>query len=101
MEHDLPYLVEKTAAGADFIMTQLFYDVDAYQKYERTLREHESGLFKTIPIIPGLMPVQSYQILRRTTKLSHASLPPEILKRLEAVKGNDEALTYSLRLSQA
>ncbi|KAM3417398.1 hypothetical protein BST61_g5647 [Cercospora zeina] len=92
IEHDLPYLVEKTAAGADFIMTQLFYDVDAYQKYEKRLREHESGLFKKIPIIPGLMPVQSYQILRRTTKLSHAALPQEILKRLEAVKGDDEAV---------
>lgn len=92
IEHDLPYLVEKTKAGADFIMTQLFYDVDAYQKYEKRLREHESGIFKTIPIIPGLMPVQSYQIFRRTTKLSHASLPPEILRRFEAVKGDDEAV---------
>lgn len=92
MEHDLPYLVEKTAAGADFIMTQLFYDVKAYQKYEQRLREHASGIFKTIPIIPGLMPVQSYQILRRTTKLSHASLPHEVLKRLESVKGDDEAV---------
>ncbi|KAK5747077.1 methylenetetrahydrofolate reductase 1 [Elasticomyces elasticus] len=90
--HDLPYLVEKAAAGADFIMTQLFYDVEAYKEYERRLREHESGLFKTIPIIPGLMPVQSYQILRRTTKLSHAALPPDVLKRLEAVKGDDEAV---------
>lgn len=92
IEHDLPYLVEKTKAGADFIMTQLFYDVNAYQKYEKCLREHESGIFKTIPIIPGLMPVQSYQIFRRTTKLSHASLPPEILRRFEAVKGDDEAV---------
>ena len=92
VEHDLPYLVEKTAAGADFIVTQLFYDVHAYRKYERRLREHESGCFKTIPIIPGLMPIQSYQILRRTTKLSHASIPSELLKRLEAVKGDDEAV---------
>lgn len=92
IEHDLPYLVEKTKAGADFIMTQLFYDVNAYQMYEKRLREHESGIFKTIPIIPGLMPVQSYQIFRRTTKLSHASLPPEILRRFEAVKGDDEAV---------
>ena len=92
VEHDLPYLVEKTKAGVDFIMTQLFFDVEEYLKYEKTLREHESGVFKTVPIIPGLMPVQSYQILRRTTKLSHASLPTDMLKRLEAVKGDDEAV---------
>lgn len=92
VEHDLPYLVEKTKAGADFIMTQLFYDVHAYQKYEKRLREHESGVFKTIPVIPGLMPIQSYQILRRTTKLSHASLPADLIQRLEPVKGDDEAV---------
>lgn len=92
VEHDLPYLVEKTSAGADFIVTQLFYDVCAYDKYVKRLRDHESGLFRTIPIIPGLMPIQSYQILRRTTKLSHASLPEDVLQRVEAVKGDDEAV---------
>ena len=87
---DLPYLVEKTKAGADFIMTQLFFDVEAYNKFEKLLRTHPSGVFKTIPIIPGLMPIQSYQILRRTTKLSHAKLPPDIFARLNSVKGDDE-----------
>lgn len=88
--HDLPYLVEKTKAGADFLMTQLFFDVEAYDKFEKMLREHESGVFKTIPIIPGLMPIQSYKILLRTTKLSHARLPPPLLARLDAVKNDDE-----------
>ncbi|KAF2685051.1 methylenetetrahydrofolate reductase-like protein [Lentithecium fluviatile CBS 122367] len=87
---DLPYLVEKTAAGADFIMTQLFFDVEAYDGFEKMLREHESGVFKSIPIIPGMLPVQSYQILRRVTKLSHARLPEDMLARLDAVKGDDE-----------
>ena len=90
LEHDLPYLVDKTRAGADFIMTQLFFDVEAYDKFEKRLREHESGAFKTIPIIPGMMPIQSYQMIKRTTKLSHARLPPEIMSRLDEVKGNDE-----------
>lgn len=88
--YDLPYLVEKTRAGADFLMTQLFYDVEKYDKFERMLREHESGAFKTIPIIPGLMPIQSYSILRRTTKLSHANLPADLLARLDAVKADDD-----------
>ena len=90
--HDLPYLIEKTKAGADFIMTQLFYDLDAYTKYEKMLREHESRVFAKIPIIPGLMPIQSYEILKRTTKLSHAKLPAELLDLLEGVKGDDEAV---------
>jgi len=93
-EHDLPYLIEKTKAGADFIMTQLFFDMMAYRHFESLLRNDPSGVFKTIPILPGLMPIQSYQILRRTTKLSHATLPPEILARLDAVKGDDEAVKH-------
>lgn len=87
---DLPYLVEKTAAGADFIMTQLFFDVEAFDEFEQMLRNHESGVFKTIPIIPGLLPIQSYNILRRVAKLSHAKIPPDILSQLDQVKTDDE-----------
>ncbi|RYO86394.1 hypothetical protein DL766_006970 [Monosporascus sp. MC13-8B] len=90
LEHDLPYLVEKTLAGADFIMTQLFFDTEAYDRFERILREHPSGAFKTLPIIPGLMPIQSYQMIKRTTKLSHAKIPDPISARLDAVKKDDE-----------
>ena len=89
---DLPYLVEKVAAGADFIMTQLTYDLEAYAQYESTLRSHSCGLFETIPIIPGLMPIQSYQIIKRITKLSHAKIPAPILSRIESVKSDDEAV---------
>ena len=89
---DIPYLVEKTRAGADFIMTQLFYDVSAFERYEKTLRNHESGAFKTIPIIPGLMPIQNYGTLTRVAKLSHAKIPPSVLQRLDALKADDEAV---------
>ncbi|KAF3065107.1 Methylenetetrahydrofolate reductase 2 [Daldinia childiae] len=90
LEHDLPYLVDKTLAGADFLMTQLFFDTEAYDNFEQTLRNHPSGAFKTIPIIPGLMPIQSYQMIKRTTKLSHAQIPDTIMSRLDAVKMDDE-----------
>ena len=73
-------------------MTQLTYDLHAYAKYEATLRSHPSGLFKTIPIIPGLMPIQSYQILKRITKLAHAKIPPEISARIEAVLAKQEGV---------
>lgn len=92
LEYDLPYLVEKVQAGADFIMTQLFFDTDAYDKFERTLRDHPSGAFKSMPIIPGLMPIQSYAMIKRTTKLSHAKMPSEVMSRLDAVRGDDEAV---------
>lgn len=89
---DLPYLVEKVKAGADFIMTQLFYDPDKYLWFEKLLREEPSGALAELPIIPGLMPIQSYSMLKRITKLSGASLPASILQRLDDVKGDDEAV---------
>ncbi|KAK6212393.1 methylenetetrahydrofolate reductase 1 [Pestalotiopsis sp. IQ-011] len=90
LEHDLPYLVEKVQAGADFVMTQLFFDTGAYENFERTLREHPSGAFDKVPILPGLMPIQSYQMIKRTTKLSHAKIPDHLMARLDAVKKDDE-----------
>jgi methylenetetrahydrofolate reductase (NADPH) len=92
VEQDLPYLVEKVKAGADFVMTQLTYDIEAYSRYENRLRSHPSGIFASIPIIPGLMPIQSYQIVKRITSLSHARIPPEIFSRIEVVKSDDEAV---------
>ncbi|KAL9060944.1 MAG: hypothetical protein Q9162_000388 [Coniocarpon cinnabarinum] len=87
---DLPYLRDKVAAGADFIMTQLFYDTSAFLSWQSLLRSDSSGLFKNIPIMPGLMPVQSWGILTRTTKLSCAKVPEKMMKRYESVKGDDE-----------
>ncbi|KAI9732000.1 MAG: hypothetical protein M1834_004451 [Cirrosporium novae-zelandiae] len=89
---DLPYLVEKVQAGADFIMTQLCYDIDIYTKFEKMLRSHPSGAFKSMPILPGLMPIQSYQILTRVTKLSHAHLPSDVMARIDKVKNDDAAV---------
>lgn len=87
---DLPYLAEKTAAGADFIMTQLFFDTDRFIEFEKKLRDHKSGLFKSIPIIPGLLPINTYQSFIRTAKLSHAHIPEAILEKLNAIPNADD-----------
>jgi methylenetetrahydrofolate reductase (NADPH) len=96
VEHDLPYLVDKVTAGADFIMTQLTYDINAYTSYEKRLRTYKTedgkAPFTRIPIIPGLMPIQSYQIVKRITKLSHAKIPTDIADRIEKVKDDDNAV---------
>ena len=89
---DLPFLVDKIKAGADFIMTQLFYDVKAYLSFEKLLLSHESGAFEGIPIIPGLMPIQSFETIFRVTKLSHAKLPLTLYHKLQPFKGDDEAV---------
>jgi methylenetetrahydrofolate reductase (NADPH) len=96
VEHDLPYLIQKVEAGADFIMTQLTYDIEAYTKYEDRLRnfkdDHGKNPFEHLPILPGMMPIQSYQLVKRITKLSHAKIPQSIADRIDKVKSDDEAV---------
>ncbi|KAK9451167.1 methylenetetrahydrofolate reductase-domain-containing protein [Limtongia smithiae] len=87
---DLPYLVEKTKAGANFIMTQLFFDVDKFVAFEKMLNEHESGVFNGIPLIPGLLPISTYQSFIRTAKLSHANIPEDVMDKLNAVPNADD-----------
>ncbi|EGW32726.1 uncharacterized protein SPAPADRAFT_137530 [Spathaspora passalidarum NRRL Y-27907] len=87
---DMPYLVEKVKAGADFIITQLFFDVDKFISYEQLLQEYEE--LKDIPLIPGLMPITTYRVFTRASKLSHASIPREILDELEKVSNDDDAV---------
>lgn len=72
---DLPYLVEKVNAGADFIITQLFYDVDKFIHFEQLARDQ--GI--SVPILPGLLPINGYGIFQRASKLSHATIPDSVL----------------------
>ncbi|ORY79008.1 methylenetetrahydrofolate reductase-domain-containing protein [Protomyces lactucae-debilis] len=89
---ELPFLAAKVQAGADFILTQLFYDVDAFLKFQKLLSEYEGGMLARVPLIPAIMPIQSYQTLMRMTALSHAAIPPAIHDAVEQVKGDDEAV---------
>lgn len=81
MLKDIPYLVEKIEAGADFIITQMFYDSEKFLQFEMALANHSSGIFKNVPVIPGLMPINSYQSFVRASRLSNASIPKSILNK--------------------
>lgn len=87
---DLPFLKEKIDAGADFVITQLFYDVNKFLRFEQIFREHVS---KDLPLIPGLMPINSYLLFNRAAKLSHASIPSSVLERFPPeIQANDDAV---------
>ncbi|CCD25140.1 methylenetetrahydrofolate reductase (NAD(P)H) MET12 NDAI_0E03230 [Naumovozyma dairenensis CBS 421] len=75
---DLVYLKEKIDAGADFVITQMFYDVERFLAFEQLFRDNIS---MNIPLFPGLMPINSYLLFQRASKLSHASIPEKILER--------------------
>jgi len=68
---DLRYLKEKVDAGADAIITQLFYDVDIYLQWVKDCRE--IGI--TVPIIPGIMPIGTYAGFFRMTGFCKTKIP--------------------------
>jgi methylenetetrahydrofolate reductase (NADPH) len=78
----------KVEAGADFLITQLFYDVRPFLEMEDYLRNKHKI---KVPIIPGVMPIQTTHQIKRITSKCGASIPPELLARLEEHKTDNEA----------
>ncbi|TMW63252.1 hypothetical protein Poli38472_002193 [Pythium oligandrum] len=85
---DIQYLKEKIDAGADFVITQLFYDVKVYIKFVEDCR----AVGITCPIIPGIMPIQNYSGFVRMTSFCNTLVPEEITQALDPIKDNDEAV---------
>ncbi|MDD2364973.1 MAG: methylenetetrahydrofolate reductase [NAD(P)H] [Desulfuromonadaceae bacterium] len=78
-EADLSYLKIKLDNGADFAITQLFFDNELYHSFVR--RAREAGIIK--PIIPGILPVVSLKVIKRIVSLCGATIPPDFLAQLE------------------
>lgn len=88
-EEDLIHLKEKVDAGADFIITQLFFRASTFKRFVDDCR----AIGITVPIIPGIMPIQSYESLRHIVKLSRLEIPESILAIVQPLKGNDRAIS--------
>ncbi|RWS24532.1 hypothetical protein B4U80_09776 [Leptotrombidium deliense] len=87
-EEDIRHLKEKVDAGADFIITQLFFESETYIKFEKDCR----SIGIKVPIIAGIMPIQSHDSLRHIVRLSRLEVPEDILKTIEPIANNDEAI---------
>lgn len=85
-EQDIQHLKEKVDAGADFIITQLFYDVDLFLQFVKDCRT----LGINVPIVPGIMPIHTYGGFTRMTSLCKTFVPKYIMDELEPFKDNDE-----------
>ncbi|SCZ97700.1 BZ3500_MvSof-1268-A1-R1_Chr4-3g07385 [Microbotryum saponariae] len=93
---DIDYLFAKQQAGAEFVVTQLFYCVETFLKWHKACRDR--GI--TIPILPGIMPIQNYQSFRRMTNLCKSHIPPQIVKDLELIQHDDQSVKdYGVRLA--
>ncbi len=85
---DWQRLKRKIDHGADFVITQLFFDNRHYSECRDFLAR--SGV--TVPIVPGIMPILSTAQLKRFIALCGATLPQPLLDELERRDGDDEAV---------
>jgi methylenetetrahydrofolate reductase (NADPH) len=90
---DMMNLKRKVDAGADFIITQLFFNNDAFYSF----RDRASALKIHVPIIPGIFPVLNYNQLTRIVSLSGAQIPYKLQEKIEKNKDNpDEVEKYGI-----
>jgi len=88
---DLVNLKRKVDAGADAVITQLFYDnADFFAFRDRCA---EIGI--SVPIVPGLLPITNFAQIKRITALCGAKLPPALASGLEAA-GDDVEAQFAL-----
>ncbi len=88
VESDTRNFIRKCRAGADFAITQMFFDADEYLR----LRDRVAAAGCDTPIVPGVMPVTRMATIERSTQLSGAPFPPALLARFERVAGDEAAV---------
>lgn len=86
MDSDLQYLKKKVDAGADYIVTQMFFDNSKYFAFVNACRE--IGI--TVPIIPGLKPIYTIKQLTLLPKVFHIDIPTALSNEIIKCKTDEE-----------
>lgn len=94
LDSDLHYLLAKVQAGADFVVTQLFFDNDAYFNF--VSRARRLGI--TVPIIPGIMPITRAGQIERFTAMCNCWIPDRLARHI-AQCGDDENRVQEIGLA--
>jgi methylenetetrahydrofolate reductase (NADPH) len=85
LDHELRYLKHKVESGADFLITQLFFDNRFY--FDLISRARNAGI--NVPIVPGLMPVPSRRSLGVMTAMSGATVPAALQRAIDDAPDDD------------
>ncbi len=80
MEIDLRNLRRKVDAGADVVITQLFYDNQDFFRFRDRCQQMGIG----VPIVPGILPVTNLSQVQRITSMCGARLPAALVEALQA-----------------
>jgi methylenetetrahydrofolate reductase (NADPH) len=76
----------KCKAGANFLITQLFFDNNAYYEFVRQVRN--AGV--SCRIIPGIIPLTGYKQIKKFVDMAATSFPGDLLEKMEFYKDNDD-----------
>ena len=82
MNSDLQFTKAKVDAGADYIVTQMFFDNEKYFEYVKACRK--AGI--NVPIVPGLKPITKRYQLNALPRLFHVNMPTDLVKAIEKAK---------------
>lgn len=85
-ETDRKHLLEKQEAGADYAVTQMFFDNNAFRRYVRHCREE--GI--TIPILPGLKVISSKKQLTSLPGAFHCDIPYRLSKKVDEAETDED-----------
>ena len=97
-EDDLKNLKRKVDAGADFIVTQLFFNNDDFYRF----RDRALALKINVPIIPGIFPILNHKQVLRITELCGAKIPSALGEKLCWLKDKPEDVEkYGIEYAQA
>jgi methylenetetrahydrofolate reductase (NADPH) len=86
---DWRHLKHKIDQGADFVITQLFFDNRDYLEF----RDYLTSLGVRVPLVPGVIPITSAAQIKRFGALCGAALPSQLLNELDKRAADDEAVT--------
>ncbi|SGZ26055.1 BQ5605_C024g09825 [Microbotryum silenes-dioicae] len=84
-ELEMKHFKAKIDAGANVVFTQMFYDANVFINWGRRVRE--AGI--TVPIVPGIMPIQTFASFKRRTDFAKTIVPQELWNLLEPIKDDD------------
>lgn len=87
MSMDLQYLKEKVDAGADYIITQMFFDNNKFFEFVKSCRE--MGI--TVPIIPGIKPITNRKHMNTLPRLFHVEIPETLASELQKASSDEAA----------
>jgi methylenetetrahydrofolate reductase (NADPH) len=85
---DLRFLKEKVAAGARFLVTQLFFDNELYFDFVREAR----AVGIDVPIVAGIMPITNFKQITTITGMCGATIPPGVMTELERRADDPDAV---------